>query len=76
MCLIDSPATQLRLGIVYRCIGFVKKQQGLADDSFSAYLKAMGHFKDAMGDKTHYVAHMCSNLAAYHIARREYETAR
>jgi len=64
------------LGIVHRCIGFVKKQQGLADDSFNAYLEAMRHFKDTVGEKSHYVAQMCSNLGASHMAKGEYETAR
>jgi hypothetical protein len=65
-----------RLGIVHRCIGFIKKQQGLSDDSFDAFLEALKHFKDTVGDKSHYVAQMCSNLGAYHIAKKEYETAR
>ncbi|KAL2131080.1 hypothetical protein VTI74DRAFT_5576 [Chaetomium olivicolor] len=72
----SSKGHSFQLGIVHRCIGFVKRQQGLADDSFDAYLKAIRHFKDTVGDKSHYVAQMCSNLGAYHMNKKEYETAR
>ncbi|KAK0615089.1 hypothetical protein B0T17DRAFT_646451 [Bombardia bombarda] len=63
------------LGIIHRCIAFVRKHQGLAKESFDAYLEAMRHFRGTVGDKSHYVAQMCSNLGAYHMTKKEYETA-
>ncbi|KAK3364321.1 hypothetical protein B0T25DRAFT_598284, partial [Lasiosphaeria hispida] len=71
----SSEGHSFQLGIIHRCIGFIKRQQGLVEDSFYSYLEAIKHFKDTVGDKSHYVAQMCSNLGAHHTDKQEYETA-
>ncbi|KAK0721254.1 hypothetical protein B0T21DRAFT_414450 [Apiosordaria backusii] len=71
----SSEGHLFQLGIVHRCIAFVKRQQGLSEESSDACFKALQYFQQTVGNKSHYVAHMCSNLGNYHLEKREYETA-
>ncbi|KAF2810715.1 uncharacterized protein BDZ99DRAFT_287606 [Mytilinidion resinicola] len=54
------------LGITYRCLGYVKRKQGLQDESKDAWLHALEHFKSTVGDKSHYTSQCCRNLGIYH----------
>ena len=76
MCVELVRLTLKRLGIIHRCVGFVKKQQALKEESFNAYLSALKNFRVAVGNKSSYVSQVCSHLGAYHAERKEYETAR
>lgn len=68
--------TNPRLGCVYRCLGYICVRQGQAEKSFLAYQLALKHFKETVGDKSHYTSQICSNLGAYHVRLGQFETAR
>ncbi|KAI0451934.1 hypothetical protein F5B21DRAFT_357830 [Xylaria acuta] len=65
-----------RLGTISRCLGYIRKGQGLEQQRYTAYLEALSHFKKTVGDKSHYMSQICSSLGAYHTEKNEFEPAR
>lgn len=71
----SSEGHLFQLGIVHRCLAFVKRKQGLLDEAFGNCFEALQNFRKTVGSKSHYVAHMCSILGSYHMEKIQYETA-
>ena len=63
------------MGITFRVLGYIKKKQGYLEESRDAYLSALKHFKECVGEKSHYTSQCCRNLGFYHLDNGNYETA-